>query len=180
MASLRLLRCSADLSRKHLVILVIGPSRAGKTTLIDRVLRESQAQLFDVDAHENEAAAALRATGGDLGGWEARWDRALPALRRREHSGCPWIVDMGAGTLQSPRAREFVRERLDGTVVIFVPFEDLRVRHGSRPPEDLRSMEFSADHTALYDGCPRRVNGADTLERSTEELREHIRQLLRS
>lgn len=134
----------------------------------------------DAEGGASGFVSFTRATGGDLGGLEARWDRALPALRRREHSGGPWIVDMGAGTLQSPRAREFVRERLDRTVVIFVPFEDLRVRHGSRPPEDLRSMEFSADHTALCDGCPRRINGADTLERSTEELREHIRQLLRS
>jgi hypothetical protein len=134
--------------------------------------------LFDVDAHENEAVAALRARGGNPGGWEGRWDRAFPVLDERERSDTPWIVDMGAGTLQSSRARQFVRQRLDRTIAVLVPLEELRRRHAGRDPEELQRVEWSDDLVALYEGCRRKVDATEDEERSATELKDHILEAL--
>lgn len=53
--------------------MVIGPSPGGKSTLPMGVLADfPNLILLELDAEKDRAVAAIRASGGDPDGWEAR------------------------------------------------------------------------------------------------------------
>lgn len=67
--------------------------------------------LLDLDAEEDRSVAAIHATGGDPDGWEARWQRSLECLRGAEGHVRDFLVDVGAGALQTAEGRDFFAKR---------------------------------------------------------------------
>ena len=64
------------------MIFVVGPSRSGKTTLLNAVIRRfPRLRLLDLDDEERRSVKLISAAGGDPGGWEGRWSRNMECLR---------------------------------------------------------------------------------------------------
>lgn len=138
-----------------MIIFVVGPSRGGKTTLVRRVLPEfSTLQLLDLDAEEDRRVPLIQAKGGDAGGWEGRWRRNLECLQLTEASGVDFIVDVGAGSLQTADGRRFFVERGQFAIGVVAPWELILRRHPGRNREEFRQNRIFPRARGDLSGCP--------------------------
>jgi shikimate kinase len=124
-----------------MTIFVIGPSRAGKSTLIRAVLPEFPSlRLLDLDAEETSC----------VGGWEDRWRRDSQRIRTAEAEPGDVIIDVGAGSLETAEGRQFVAERGLSTVAVLAPWEVVFLRHPGRDREEFRRVEYSPERERVY------------------------------
>lgn len=163
------------------MIAVVGPSRGGKTTLLKRVLADfSHFILIDLDAEDNHAVDAILASGGNPGGWEARWERNREAIARAEAScgTANIIVDVGAGSLQTSEGRSFFSEHGESAIAVVAPFEVILARHGNRDPVEFRLTEYSPEREAVYASARYQIDSSQPLEDSLRMFRVALTDLL--
>lgn len=162
-----------------MLILVVGPSRSGKSTLLWAVLPEfSTLTLLDLDAEENRATARRAAIGEELGGWDARWKRNRLLLEAAEVAPGNVIVDVGAGSLQTEDGRRFFVERGAQAIAVIAPYEAVLERHCGRDPEEFRRTEYSDERQRVYNAAKTHVDTNCGLESAIEEFRGAIRRLI--
>jgi shikimate kinase len=133
-------------------IFLIGPSRAGKTTLSKKVAGQfPDVGLVNLDDEVNKAERQLREQGvTDLGAWQGRWERSLASFRNADSNQKLVIFDVGAGSLQTDAAFQYFGQRLSSVVLVTASFETILRRHPGRDPNELRQTEFDARHLSLY------------------------------
>ncbi len=159
-----------------MTIFVIGPSRVGKTALLRAVLPEFPTlRLLELDADERLRVAAIRTSGGDPGGWEARWHRNLECIRVAESSGGCSIVDVGAGSLQTDAATRFFVEHGSSAIAVFAPWEVVFQRYRNRDADEFRQTEYSDERLRVYDAAQWRVNSACAFAESVIDFRVAVR-----
>jgi shikimate kinase len=155
-----------------MTIFVVGPSRGGKTTLLSKVSPEfATLRLLDLDAEE----------GGRSGGWEDRWRRNLECLRLAEANprGVDSIVDVGAGSLQTPEGRRFFAERGRLAIAVVAPWAVVYSRHSAeRRPEEFRETEYSDEREKVYRAAKFQVDSSGDIEESARKFRAAIQELL--
>jgi shikimate kinase len=163
------------------VIVIVGPSRGGKTTLLKGVLDDfPNLALVDLDAEEIRAVASILASGGDPDGWEARWQRNREALARAEarHGTNNIIVDVGAGSLQTREGRAFFLGHGSSAIAVIAPFEVVLARHRGRDPQEFRQTEYSPEREAVYCAARYRIDSSQPVEASLGDLRVALSKLL--
>ena len=162
-----------------MMIFVVGPSRAGKTTLIERVLSEfAEVRLLDLDAEEIRSVNLIRARGGDPGGWEERWHRNLESIGREQAVGGDLIVDVGAGSLQTEEGRSFFIARRDAMIAVTAPWQLVHRRHPGRDAVEFRQTEYSANREQVYRFAAIKVLTASAIDQSAKKFRRALRKLL--
>jgi hypothetical protein len=131
---------------------VVGPSRGGKTTLLNRVLPAfPTAELLDLDAEGNRSVGLPLSGGAETGGWEGRWRRDETRLRdAANRSGAAHIlVDVGAGSLQTPEGRQYFIDRGPHTIAVVAPSTSswavtlVAIERSSAAPSALRRGKLS-------------------------------------
>ena len=158
-----------------MIIFVVGPSRGGKTTLLSRVLPGFSAlQLLDLDAEENR----IQGNGGGAEGWEGRWRRNLGCLRRLEASGGDFIVDVGAGSLQTAEGRRFFVQRGQFAIAVVAPWALVLSRHPGRNQEEFRQTEYSQEREQVYQAARFRVDSNTCVEESARKFQTALHELL--
>lgn len=149
-----------------MIIYVVGPSRAGKSTLIGLIRdRFKKVSFVDLDYENNIAVEALRDTGTPDSGWEGRWSRDQATIQKIEEEGKDAVVDVGAGSLQTETARQYFTNHLNDLILVTASWDAMLARHPGRSPEEFKQTEFSSGHEELYGKILKRV---DTTSSSTE------------
>jgi shikimate kinase len=166
-----------------MMIFVVGPSRAGKSTLVSAVVPEfSTLRLLDLDAEEDRCVAKIRAKGGQPGGWEDRWRRNLECLRLGGATppGVDSIVDVGAGSLQTAEGRSFFVERGRFAIAVLAPWALVYSRHDPmRGQEEFRRTEYSDEREKVYRAARIQVDSSGDVDGSVRMFREALQELLK-
>ncbi|MBI4447180.1 MAG: hypothetical protein HY645_14895 [Acidobacteria bacterium] len=157
-----------------MVVLLIGPSRAGKSTLAKRIIPFfPSSETFDLDELVERRRQREKAVGIQDAGWPQFWSRSLAELEdlngRFQGPGSLAIVAVGAGSLQTDEGRGYFRAA-PHVVAIVAPFEAILSRHPGRDPAELRTTEFSDAHMSLYSAVLRIHTGMMDEVSATEEL----------
>jgi shikimate kinase len=163
------------------VIFVVGPSRGGKTTLLRAVLPEfPHLRLIDLDAEERRRVPIIQANGGDPGGWEGRWQRNRECLRAAETCAAASnvIVDVGAGSLQTPAACSFFAARGHSTIAVVASWPVVLARHGDRGVQEFRDTEYSEDRESVYRAARFQVDSSTDVEATRVAFRKALGELL--
>jgi shikimate kinase len=152
---------------------VVGPSRAGKSTLVKKTAGRFPSTAF-VNLDHEIAQLGDQETAG-LGGWEGRWQQSRAIFDRTGTDAKDVVIDVGAGSLQTPKAFHYFGQHVSDIILIWAPFEAILSRHPGRDPEDLRRLEFSDAHKTLYDAIDRRINTAElNVGNAARMLAEHL------
>jgi shikimate kinase len=174
-----MLNVGYDRAGREMIIFVVGPSSAGKTTLVNCGLPEfSTLRVLDLDAEENRHVPLILARGENPGGWEGRWCRNLECLRRTEASGVDTIVDVGAGSLQTADGRRFFVERGRFAIGVVAPWEVILRRHPGRNPEEFRQTEYSPEREEVYRAARFQVDSSIGTDESVRQFRKALQELL--
>jgi shikimate kinase len=162
-----------------MLISIVGPSHAGKSTLLRAVLRDfPNVTPLDLDAEENRAVAIIKAAGGDPDGWEARWQRNLISLKAAEVSPKRVIADVGSGSLQTEQGRRFFVERSAQVIAVVAPWEVVLARHRGRDPEEFRRTEYSNELRRVYEIARIHVDTDVDLDGSIAVFRAAIQDMI--
>ena len=162
-----------------MLISLVGPSRAGKTTLLDMVRPElPNVEVLSLDEAERNALAAITAADERIGGWEQRWERSQTLLQEADRALDLVVVDVGAGSLETPAARQFFIDRRARAIAILPPFEVLQTRHPGRDTDELRRTEYSPERSAVYDAAAHRVDSSRDLQSSADDLLAAMREIM--
>jgi shikimate kinase len=154
---------------------LIGPSHAGKSTLARAVATQFPEIVFvNLDLRVNDLESKLPKPLTD--GWPGRWRRSIVVFEEAEWNNMNTVMDVGAGSLQTPDAFEYFDRRLNDLILISAPFEAILARHAGRNAEELRRTEFSSAHLALYS---RITNSIDTSQLSEEGSAAQLSSFLR-
>lgn len=147
------------------VIYVIGPSGTGKSSLC-RALTEKDTSLIYVDLDDAARARAkfdhvslMLRTLGDYRFWQ--YCQAIFNDLEKAVSGQDHLVDVGAGSLQTPESRTYFKACRQRVMCIWVMPElayDRKHKSTERTYEDMVATEYSSKRTELYDAVPFRVD----------------------
>jgi len=161
-----------------MMVFVVGPSRGGKTTLIGLALPEfPNAEVLDLDAEERERFGP---GSSGTGGWEGRWQRnavLLTAAERRSRE-TDVIVDVGAGSLQTPEGRRYFIRRGPQSIAVVAPWSVVLSRHSGRDPGEFRGTEYSEERLAVYRAARHQVDSSPAVQESEMMFRDALRALL--
>jgi shikimate kinase len=158
-----------------MITFLIGPSRAGKSTLSRAISAQfPEIAFIDLDLRVNEMETQLATPPND--GWPGRWNRSIAIFDEAEQNHKDVVMDVGAGSLQTPEAFEYFGRCLSNLILISAPFDAILARHPNRKPEELLGTEFSQLHNALHARIARRI---DTSELSQEEAAGVLSSFLR-
>jgi shikimate kinase len=159
---------------------VVGPSRAGKTTLIRRFLTtRSHVDLLDLDEEENRIVGQNRSGHASAGGWEGRWLRdEARLLAARGRTDRLTIVDVGAGSLQTPQGRQYFLDRRKNCLAVLAPEDVVLARHPGRDAQQFHDTEYSIERQAVYRAAHFGVDSSAELERSAEAFVRAVDELL--
>jgi shikimate kinase len=161
-----------------MVVLLIGPSRAGKSTLGKRAVGMlPKAEFFDLDMLVEKRRQYDKAQGVQDAGWAQFWHRSQAELQALEakHAGADGIaiIAVGAGSLQTSEGRAYIQQA-PNVIAITASFESILSRHPGRDPAELRTTEFSDDHMSLYSAVPRIDTGIMDEASAAQELSKMI------
>jgi guanylate kinase len=155
------------------IIFVVGPSRAGKSTLSNkmsssdkRFLHKNLDEIMRLDIGV-ERADQLPSV---LNGWGPFWEKAKDTIDHLESefsdSEKIILLDIGAGGLQTQEGRRFFVDHADQLVCVWTSPEALLRRHPGRGSENLLHTEFSSERKQVYDAAKFRI---DTTNNTVEE-----------
>lgn len=127
-----------------MLLFILGPSGAGKTLLLSRV-RPLLSDVTFIDLDKEEEKALLGMDQSQHRGWEGRWERGLELLHRLEHNVNDFVVDVGAGSLQTEAAFRYFSDHLE-KVILVTADQDVLCKRRSRSLKNLLQNEFTGAH----------------------------------
>jgi hypothetical protein len=139
-----------------MVIILVGPSKVGKTTLSGKITKKIEAAHLDMD---------LKATGKD------KVEKAKAMLKEKDLEPMLYILDFGADfqnfdatsyNLFSPYANKMITILADEAVV--------HRRHGQRDKEEFLRTEFRENRKRIYDMSAYRLNTTKDEDKDAETL----------
>jgi shikimate kinase len=155
-----------------MITFLIGPSRAGKSTLSNQIADQFPNIIFmNLDDEVKKIEDRLRNSGvNNLGGWPGRWERSLVIFNEADREGKDVVVDVGAGSLQTPMAFQYFDGHLGDLILITAPFATILARHPGRNEDELRRTEFSSPHILLHTKIVRAVDTSTLSEKQASEI----------
>ncbi len=153
------------------VIYVVGPSGAGKSALCKKLAEQGTHFIhvsLDAQVKRYAGVAHLNEIVHLPDGWAKFWNYCLQAL----HQICQikddniYLVDAGAGSLQTEQGRNYFIERAKNLVCV-TGNEDviygrnsvkIQVRGDLRSKDDFMKTEYSPERRAVYEAAQYAVN----------------------
>lgn len=131
-------------------------------------------EVFDLDAVDNRSGMVDWAIG-----WETRrWARDVQRLAQisTEAQSRHIVVDVGAGSLQTPEGRAYFRSHSDSTITVVAPWQQVYGRRQPRPYtlECFQATEYSPDRLAAYAASRFTVDASASEDQAACELEGHL------
>lgn len=132
-----------------MLLFVVGPSGVGTTTFLAKARSALSIEILDLDAEDNKSGAVEWGEG-----WESRrWARDVRRLARAEEQAksSDVVVDVGAGSLQTPDGRSYFQTHGNRSIAVLAPWEIVLPRsHPGRDPAEFKATEYSPERLAVY------------------------------
>jgi shikimate kinase len=162
---------------------LVGPSGAGKSALC-KALTASDSRFIHVslDREVKRISPDFKITVID--DWECRWaicEKALAELSESTSPDCVYLIDSGAGALQTDKGCTFFRNQSSRLICLNGNAEDIYLRNQDkfiekgqipRSYQEFYTDEYSSHRLSVYEAA------GFTIDTTTVSLNESVKMLL--
>jgi AAA+ ATPase superfamily predicted ATPase len=147
-------------------ILIVGPSRVGKTTLARNVSNHLGAKHLDLD---------IEAKVREPGYMERAKQIILNSIADED---VLYILDFGAGFQNTPESFNFFVPYKDNMISVLNDVVNVHSRHNGRDFDEFAHTEFREDRRKIYELSKYKIKTSSNIELDTKLMYSHINKII--